>query len=302
MRKMQFMRELKLRLEVSAMNAHVLHRTKFAATLAAVLLAGSAAAQSPRLMAAATAPAAFADAAQAQPLVSFASDSSTAPDSSAAPDASSASDLPDAPSATPLPAFAAGAPPSGAVAGKYVKYIPPNETAQPITAQDKVIIGLRDAVSIENVLAWVTVAGYEQAVNGAPNYGTNSTAFGKRFGASVARETSQGIFTDCVFSPLLRMDPRYYAEGSQYNFFHRVAYAATRVIISKTDSGKTTINSPLLLGYAASTALSNAYYPQINRNFHDSALEYGGSLGGAAIGFLVNEFVDDALRAVHLKK
>jgi hypothetical protein len=279
------------------MKAYVLHHTKFAAALAAILLAGSAAAQSPQLMAAATAPAAFADAAQAQPLTTFTGDSSSASDSSSS---SSASDLPDAPGAT---AFAAAAPPSsGTVAPKYSKYISPDETAQPITAQDKVVIGLRDLVSVENVLAWVAVAGYEQAVNGAPNYGTNSTAFGKRFGASVARETSQGLFTDCVFSPLLRMDPRYYKEGSQYNFFHRVAYAATRVIISKTDSGTTTVNSPLLLGYAASTALSNAYYPQINRNFHDSALEYGGSLGGAAIGFLVEEFVDDALRVVHLKK
>src|ERR1700735_4460279 len=100
MRKMLFMRELKLRLEFSAMNAQVLPRTKFATTLAAVLLAGSAAAQSPQLMASATAPAAFAGAAQAQPLIAFASDSSSASDSS------TASDLPDAPSATPLPAFA----------------------------------------------------------------------------------------------------------------------------------------------------------------------------------------------------
>jgi len=279
------------------MKTYVLHHTKFAAALAAILLAGSAAAQTSQLMAAATAPAAFADAVKAQPLISFTSDSSSASDSS------STSDLPDAPGATPLPAFAAGAAQaSGAVAPKYTKYIPPNETAQPITAQDKVVIGLRDLVSVENVLAWVTVAGYEQAVNGAPNYGTNSMAFGQRFGASVARETSQGLFTDCVFSPLLHMDPRYYEEGSQYNFFHRVVYAATRVIISKTDSGKTTVNSSLLLGYAASTALSNVYYPQINRNFHDSALEYGGSLGGAAIGFLVEEFVDDTLHALHLKK
>jgi hypothetical protein len=279
------------------MKAYVLHHTKFAATLAAILLAGTAVAQSPQLMASATAPAAFAEAAQAQPFVTTASDSSSASDSS------TTSDLPDAPGATPLPAFAAAAPPpSGTVAGKYSKDIPADETAQPITAQDKVVIGLRDLVSPEDLLAWVAVAGYEQAVNGAPNYGTNSTAFGKRFGASVARETSQGLFTDCVFSPIFRMDPRYYVQGSQHNFFNRLVYAATRVLITKTDSGKATINAPLLVGYAASTALSNAYYPQINRNFHDSALEYGGSLGGAAVGFLVDEFVADALRAVHLKK
>jgi hypothetical protein len=273
------------------MKAYVLHHAKFAATLAAVLLAGSAAAQSPQLMASATAPAAFAGTAQAQPLISFTSDSS------------SASDLPDAPVATPLPGFAAAAAPaSGQVAGKYVKYIPADQTAQPITAHDKVIIGLRDLISPEDLLAWVASAGYEQAVNGSPNYGTNSTAFGKRFGAAVARETSQGVFTDVVFSPLLHTDPRYYVQGSQYNFFHRAVYAATRVLVTKTDSGKTTVNAALLLGYGASTALSTAYYPQINRNAKDGISEYGGSLGGAAIGFLVDEFIDDTLHALHLKK
>jgi hypothetical protein len=277
------------------MKAYVTRNTKFAATVAAALFAGSAFAQTtdpvaaPQLVAAVTAP--------AQPLI--------APTSTAS-DSSSVSPLPDAPSALALRAFVTAADGSAANGGKpapkYEKYISPDETAQPITAGDKVVIGLRDLYSPEDLLAWVASAGYEQATNGSPNYGTNSTAFGKRFAAAAARETTQGLFTDVVFSPLLHTDPRYYVEGSQSNFFRRAFYAATRVLITKTDSGKTTVNAALLLGYGASTALSTAYYPQINRNAKDGLSEYGGSLGGAAIGFLVDEFVDDALRAVHLKK
>jgi len=217
-------------------------------------------------------------------------------------ESSSAVELPNAP---PLRAFAPEADQAtsgGNVAPKYAKTIDADQTAQPITAHDKAIIGLRDLYSPMNFAAMIASAGYEQALNGSPNYGTDRGAFGERLGAAGIRETTQGFFTDVVFSPMLHTDPRYYVEGSRYSFVHRVFYAGTRVLVTKNDSGHNTVNSSLLLGYAASTALSNAYYPQINRNFRDGASEYGGSLGGAAIGFLVSEFSDSLLKAVHIKK
>jgi hypothetical protein len=217
---------------------------------------------------------------------------------------SSDSAVPDAPSAMMLRASVQpmGAPASkGETAPKYDKTIAAGETAQRLNAGDKVVIAFRELYSPLGLAGSALSAGYSHAVNGAPNYGTNGTAFGKRFGAAVARGSSQEIFSDGVFAPMLRMDPRYYVLGSDYNFGHRALYAVTRVVASKTDSGRTTINAPLLLGNAGATALSTVYYPQINRNAKDSASEYGGSLGGAALGFVVDEFADDVLRAVHLK-
>jgi len=261
--------------------------------LAMTLMSGSIAARAqpaetanaPQLVAATSAPATFEAAAPAE--------------------SSSAVELPDAPSAPPLGASAAEADrqaSGGNVAPKYAIDIPSNQTAQPLTSHDKAVLGLRDLYSPMNFAAIIASAGYEQVLNGSPNYGTDRGAFGERLGAAGIRETTQGFFTVVVFSPMLHMDPRYYIAGPRYGFVHRVFYAGTRVLISKTDSGHNTINSPLLLGYAASTALSTAYYPQINRNFRDGASEYGGSLGGAALGFLVSEFSDGLLRAVHMKK
>jgi hypothetical protein len=287
------------------MNIYGRHNSRlFLATIAATAAIFSAAAQAQtapttELMAAAATPSVFAETAQPR-----------LPDASAISSSSAAASLPDAPGAVaPAPyefaPFAAFAQPTARTGGnpapKYTKYIPADETGVTITAGDKVVIGLRDLVSPLNFIAMIASAGYEQATNGSPNYGTNSTAFGKRFGAAVVRESSQGLFTDSVFAPILHMDPRYYTQGPDHSFIHRTVYAVTRVLVSKTDSGRTTINAPLLLGYAASTGLNNAYYPQINRNFKDTASEYGGSLGGAAIGFFVSEFSDSFLKAVHLK-
>ena len=218
--------------------------------------------------------------------------------------------LPDAPSALDLPAeptaaaFAPNAPGQAApnVAPRLTKYIPSGMTAQSITGRDKVLIGLRDLYSPLDFLAMIASAGYEQVVNGQPNYGTDKGAFGQRLGAAAIRETTQGFFTDSVFSPILHEDPRYYVQGPGHNFFYRTAYAATRVVVTKTDSGKNSVNGAMLLGYASSAALTYTYYPPINQNFHDIASNYGGSLGGAALGFFVSEFSDDLLKAVHLKK
>jgi hypothetical protein len=290
-------------LKGSPMNLFVRRGTLLATTIASVFLASSICCSaeagniSAQLMTAASAPAAFAAVTKMQPLMA----------SAMTMDAVSSSDsaLPDAPSAAILRAEAP-APNRSAQGGnpapKYAKYIPSDESAQSITAHDKVIIGLRDLYSPFNFLAMIASAGYEHVTNGAPNYGTDRGAFGARLGAAAIRESTQGFFTDSVFSPMLHMDPRYYVQGPDANFIHRTLYAVTRVLISKTDSGRSTINAPLLLGYAASTALSTTYYPQVNRNFRDSASEYGGSLGGAALGFFVSEFSDQILKAVHMKK
>lgn len=220
---------------------------------------------------------------------------------------STAGDLPEAPSALrsePLHAsFAAmDQAPGSHVAPIHMKYIPAGWTAQPLTAHDKVIIGLKDAISPMDLLAIFASAGYEQATNGQPNFGTDRGAFGQRLGAAAIREGTQGLFTDAVFAPMLHQDSRYYVMGPGHNFFHRALYAATRPLITRTDSGRTTVNGALLLGYASSAALSYTYYPPINQNAHDVLSTFGGSIGGAALGFGVSEFSSQLLEAIHLKK
>jgi hypothetical protein len=188
------------------------------------------------------------------------------------------------------------------VAKMYIKYVPAGWSAQRLSDHQKITLGLRDTYSPFNFAAMIASAGYEQVFNGEPNYGVDRGAFGQRLGAAAIRETTQGIFTDAVFAPLLHEDPRYYVEGSQYSFIHRVVYAATRPLITRTDNGSSSVNGALLLGYAASSALTYTYYPAIDQNFHDTASTFGGALGGAALGFLVSEFSSDIWTMLHLQK
>jgi hypothetical protein len=173
------------------------------------------------------------------------------------------------------------------------KYLEPGQVAPTLSANDKVLLGLRDAFSLFSATGWFASAGYEQLVNGSPNYGTDRGAFGQRLGAAAVRDVTEGVFCDSVMSPILREDPRYYRLGPTHNFFVRAIYAATRPIITRTDGGHISPNLALIAGNAGGSALTNAYYPQLNRGFTQTAETFGGSMGGSALGDLVSEFYDD---------
>jgi hypothetical protein len=178
----------------------------------------------------------------------------------------------------------------------------PGEIADPMSTQDKVVGGLKDSISLFSALGWVISAGYTQLTNGSPNYGTDSTAFGKRFGAAVARDTSETIFSESLFAPLFREDPRYYVMGPGHGGFKRLVYAGTRCIIGRTDSGHTTPNFALIAGNAAGAAMTVTYYPGINTTGKEVASTFGTSLGGSALANVVDEFIVDALIDLHIKR
>jgi len=223
-------------------------------------------------------------------------------------------DLPDAPGdssswaatgARDASPFAAGAAPIIVVppiAPLYHKYIEPGQTAQPLASGDKVLFGFHQLMSPYLLVTIAGAAGYEQATNGSPNYGTNFGAYGQRLGAAAIRDGSQTIFSDSIMATVLHEDPRYYVMGNRRNGFVRATYAVSRVFVTRSDDGAATPNYSLFSGYAGAAALENAYYPGDNRGFTETAKSFGGSIGGAALSNVVREFLPDILRAAHIEK
>lgn len=196
----------------------------------------------------------------------------------------------------------AQAAPQMAMASRWSKLILPGQQAPALTSRDKFWLGAKDSVSLYSMTGWFFSAGFSQVLNKTPNYGTDKGAFGQRLGAASIRNISEDIFSTSVMAPVLREDPRYYRMGPGHSITRRTVYAVTRVFITKTDSGRETPNLALFTGNLAAAALTNTYYPSRNRGASQTMLTFGASLGGSVIGFGVNEFLDDALELVHLKK
>jgi hypothetical protein len=188
------------------------------------------------------------------------------------------------------------------MAPMYSRVIPAGEATPQIHKWDKITLATRDLYSVTSFADFFVSAGWQQLRNSQPNYGTDRGAFGERLGAAAIRDSSQAFLTNGLFAVWLHQDPRYFALGRGHSLGRRTWYALTRPLITRDSSdGHAVFNSSLILGQAAGTALTNLYYPQSNRNFHDNISGFGSSIGGSALSFVLDEYTSEILKAVHLR-
>ena len=140
------------------------------------------------------------------------------------------------------------------------------------------------------MLGWVGSATYSETFNRSPNYGQSAKNYAQRLGAAAARASSEGIFSTSVMAPILHQDPRYFVEGPGHSGFHRTIYALSRVLVTKTDDGRSKINYALLSGNAIGAGLTQTYYPPGNRNLEGTVTTFGVSLAGSGVKFVLEEF------------
>jgi len=99
----------------------------------------------------------------------------------------------------------------------------------------------------------------------------------------------------------LKEDPRFFRRG-QGNFGSRLGYSLSRLFVTRTDSGRNTFNWSRLLGSAASSSLSNAYYPESQRGKTTTLFSFGLSYLSEAGANVVKEFSPDISRKLSRKK
>jgi hypothetical protein len=107
----------------------------------------------------------------------------------------------------------------------------------------------------------VVQAGIPQAANGLPQYGQGWGAFGERYLAQEADQFSGSMLIYGTLATLFHRDPRYFRAG-RGSAWSRIAYAASRVVICRTNSGESTFNASSVFGQLGQASISMLYYPQ----------------------------------------
>jgi hypothetical protein len=106
------------------------------------------------------------------------------------------------------------------------------------------------------------LAGISQAENSEPGYGQGWEGYGKRYASAFADGTIENFMVAAVFPSLLHQDPRFF-QTSEGGFAHRAGYAVSRILITRTDSGRSQFNYSEIIGSALSAAIStNTYHPR----------------------------------------
>jgi len=120
-------------------------------------------------------------------------------------------------------------------------------------------------------------AAISQAANGLPHYGQGWGAYGERYLAQEGDQFTGSMLIYGVLPHVLHEDPRYFRKG-RGSALSRIAYATSRVLIARTDSGKPTFNSCQVFGQLGQASISLLYYPQQDRALH-----------GVLVGWVVNQ-------------
>jgi len=184
-------------------------------------------------------------------------------------------------------------PPDKRIFGVLPNYRTANEMAvyTPISVEHKFVIGLKDSFDYPLLGLAAVLAGEGQLTNSHPEFGQGWAGYGRRIGTGYADEVIGNMMTESIFPSLLHEDPRYFRRGYG-GIWSRTFYAATRVLVTRTDSGGTRFNFSEVVGNGVGSAISNLYYPD-TRTVGDNLEKTGEQIGIDAISQILKEFWPD---------
>jgi hypothetical protein len=177
--------------------------------------------------------------------------------------------------------------------------IPENQA--PLTPRQKYILAYHQTVDFSAHIGNAFQAALQQASDGQPHYGQGWGPYAQRFGAAEADQVTSAFFIFGLLPHVLKEDPRYFRKryGSPWS---RIRYAATRTVITRTDAGGRTFNTPQVLGQLLQQGISTAYYPEQDRSASGVFEDWGINLAYNSAYNILKEFYPDFLRVVSRRR
>lgn len=202
------------------------------------------------------------------------------PDSSAKPESADADKMKQAPSAQqpgnqqqdPDKKSSVQETSSGKVAGTSndrLFYAMPNfltlqgrEKLPPLSSKDKFKVVALGTFDYFEYPWWGVLAAINQAQNSEAGYGQGWAGYGKRYGSTAGDSMVENFMVGAVFPSILHQDPRFY-QSQGGSFLKRSGYAVSRIVVTRSDSGKSQFNYSEIFGAAVAAGISTySYHPR----------------------------------------
>jgi hypothetical protein len=160
---------------------------------------------------------------------------------------------------------------------------------RPLNPWDKLKLAANNTVSLSSVGAAVIGSAYGQAVDKPAGWGQGWGAYGQRLGADMARVASYNFFGTFVIASVTHEDPRFYVKKN-LSFGQSLKYAASRLVITRSDSGAEVVNYGGILGPLAAEGLANVYYPPGSKDFGSTMIRYSTDVGWRFAGYVLRQY------------
>jgi hypothetical protein len=128
--------------------------------------------------------------------------------------------------------------------------------------------------------------------------GQGTTSYTRRYATAMADNSIGNFMTTAVLPSLLHQDPRYFELGAG-GLWHRVGYAASRSVVTRSRSGGAQLNVSEIGGNAIAAMISNAYYQPADRNALGVLTRWGSQVMWDTLSNELKEFWPDVRRKLH---
>ncbi|MDE3104997.1 MAG: hypothetical protein KGK08_07460 [Acidobacteriota bacterium] len=167
----------------------------------------------------------------------------------------------------------------------------------PQTITDKFKDASQDSLDYSAIFVPAALAGISLGTNSIPEFGTGAAGYGRYLWRAAADQTIENYMVEFVVPVLHHEDTRYYTLGHG-GFLKRTGYAMKHVLVTQSDSGQTTFNAGEVVGAAAASGISGAYYPSSQRTLSQFGQRWAENLGIDAASFALREFWPDINHAL----
>ncbi len=171
----------------------------------------------------------------------------------------------------------------------------------PLSSSEKFELFWRDLIYPETHLSLAGAAGFSYMTNDRSYLGRGWKGYFSRYGLNAADEANGTLVQAFLLPTLFHEDPRYLPLESG-TIRQRLMYALSRVLVTRNDAGAPEWNKSKILGSFASSALSNVYNHDAQRNISPGATVTRAviSIGSDAAFNTFKEFWPDFARKIKL--
>jgi len=182
---------------------------------------------------------------------------------------------------------------------KRILYIVPNfrsvsaDVKLPaMSPKEKFKLVLDDTFDYSGFIEVGIIAGVSDWHKSEPEFGHGAVGYGRYYWHGLADTIDGNFMTEFLLPVAAREDPRYYTLGHG-GFVKRTVYSVSRLVITRSDSGRPTPNFAEIVGNGAASGISNFYYPGADRTWTKTGQRWALQVGVDGLSNLAKEFWPD---------
>ena len=135
-----------------------------------------------------------------------------------------------------------------------------DEKLPPLSPKDKFVLAGKNTFDYSSFFIAAIQAGFAMNSDSYPEFHQGVVGYGRYYWHTLADTADENFMVGGLFPIVFHQDPRFYTLGHG-SFGHRALYAASRILISRSDAGNPVPNFSEIIGAGAAAGVSSLYYP-----------------------------------------